>query len=401
MLCRAIFASSIPVLVATAAWVPGSSALAGEEQWPSAAQRELVQHRLASFPVQTLVKDVDWYQPQEVVPGGNSEPFEPIAEPTIAPEALKSARALVEEKDSYAFLVWRDGNLEHEYYADGILRSSRFATASMAKTVVALSFGAAIDQGKIGSVDDRLDSYVSTTQNTPRGTITLRNYLQMASLFETPNAQSADAETYWQYSLGDNIGEAVARWPETCEAGEEFCYANSNTAMLGWAIEGATGMRYSQWLSQSIWQPIGASEGRLWIDREGGWPRYSCCLHATAQDWLRIGLLILHKGKVGQRQVVSEGWMEQMLAGSPANPNYGFQIWRGSPHNPVRTYGKSVAAMVPAIEPFARDDVYFLDGSAGQRVYIIPSEGMVIVRIGAPRRDWDDSELPNILLRGV
>lgn len=371
------------------------------EAWPSPEQQELVQERLATFPRETLVKDVDWYQPQEAVPGGNAAPFVPVCEPTIPDQTLARAQAYIEEKDSYAFLVWRNGELEHEYYAPDFDRSSRYATASMAKTVVALALGVAIDRGLVTSIDDPIEKYVPIMRQTPRGAVSLRQYLQMSSRFETPVPTGPAAQVYWQYALGDNIGEAVARWPETCDQGKEFCYANANTAMLGWAIEGASQQRYAGWLSQAIWQPIGAADARYWIDREGGWPRYSCCLHASAQDWLRIGLLLLNRGKVGERQVVSSEWIDQMLAPSPANPNYGFQIWRGSPHNPQRSYGKSVSAIVPAKEPFARDDVYYLDGSAGQRVYIIPSEQMVIVRIGAPRIDWDDSELPNILLGGL
>ena len=90
-----------------------------------------------------------------------------------------------------------------------------------------------------------------------------------------------------------------------------------------------------------------------------------------------------------------------MLAPSPSNPNYGWQVWRGSPHNPGRTYGRGINAVVAAAEPFARDDVYFLDGSAGQRVYVVPSEKLVIVRIGTPSYKWDDSALPNLILAGI
>lgn len=52
-----------------------------------------------------------------------------------------------------------------------------------------------------------------------------------------------------------------------------------------------------------------------------------------------------------------------------------------------------------ACSPFASDDTYYLDGSGGQRVYVIPSEELVIVRIGTPRLDWDDSHLPNMVAK--
>lgn len=375
--------------------------MAQDAGWPSPEQRELAAERRANFPIEAQVRDVEWYQPQEIVTGSNAALFEPLPSPTISAQALARAQALVDEEDSYAFLVWRRGALEHEFYAGDFDSSSQFATASMGKTVVALALGAAVDRGLVASVEDPIARYIPSFVGSAQGQVPIRLYLEMASGIETPGFTGPHADAFTQYSLGDDIGAAAVRWPRTCIEGAEFCYANANTAMLGWVIEGATGMRYSQWLSDTIWGPIGAANGRLWLDREGGSPRYSCCHHASAQGWLRIGLLILNQGRVGDRQVVSPDWISRMLAPSAANPNYGWQIWRGSPHNPARTYGKAIRAVVAATEPFARDDVYYLDGSAGQRVYIVPSEELVIVRIGAPSMKWDDSALPNIILSGL
>jgi hypothetical protein len=83
------------------------------------------------------------------------------------------------------------------------------------------------------------------------------------------------------------------------------------------------------------------------------------------------------------------------------NPNFGMNFWRGSPHAPVRRYAKAVAMTVAAAKPFDRDDVVFIDGAGGQRVYVVPSAGLTIVRIGKPSLDWDDSELVNRVLAGV
>ena len=371
------------------------------DPWPSAAQVALVAERRASFPVQSLVTSVDWYQPQEVVAGGNAPDFIPLATPTLNPEAVAAAVALAEAQESHALLIWRSGQLEVERYWNGHARATRFETASMAKSVVALAMGAAVHRGKMRSVDDRLDRYVRSEKGTRRGAVPIRAYLEMASGIETPPFGGPIEGPYWQYAFGDDLRAAVAHWPDGCAPQTEFCYANANTSMLGWAIEGATGRRYVDWLSEAIWRPIGAKDAALWLDRKGGSPRFSCCLMASGQDWLRVGLLVLNKGKVGGKQLVPADWIARMTAPSAANPNYGWQIWRGSPHTPARGYGKAIGAKVPAKEPFARDDVVYFDGSAGQRVYIIPSEDMVIVRIGQPRMDWDDSALPNVVLSGV
>lgn len=382
-----------------------SSTVQAQEKpaWPSPDQIKLVHDRLASFPGDRGVAEVDWYEPQETVKGASrplSLPIKPATRNTIAPEAAAAAIAYAASKKSYALLVWRKGALELEQYWDGFGPTSRYETASMHKSVIALAIGAAVAAHKIHSVDDPIERYIPELKGTPRGTRPLRAYLEMASGIETPRPGD-DASVYYQYYLGNDLNTDVAHWPETCVPRTEFCYANANTHYLGWALSNATGMRYSQWLSRAVWQPIGASDARLWLDKAGGSPRYSCCLMATAPDWLKVGRLILDKGKAQGRQVVPASWIAAMTAPSPANPNYGWQIWRGSPHVASRSYGKSIRAHVPAAQPFARDDVLFFDGSAGQRVYVIPSEDMVIVRIGTPSVDWDDSHLPNLLLEGL
>ena len=85
----------------------------------------------------------------------------------------------------------------------------------------------------------------------------------------------------------------------------------------------------------------------------------------------------------------------------PNNPNYGFLTWLGTEHVDLRVYNSRASLRGYHSEPFAADDVAYFDGFGGQRVYIIPSADMVIVRTGALATDWDDARLPNLLLAGL
>jgi CubicO group peptidase (beta-lactamase class C family) len=124
-------------------------------------------------------------------------------------------------------------------------------------------------------------------------------------------------------------------------------------------------------------------------------------LFASAEDWLNVGRLILANGRMNGRQVVPASWIATMRTASPTNPNYGM-IWKGSPFQTERRYAKDVNYVVKASQPYAAQDLMFLDGYGGQRVYIVPSKQLVIVRIGvAQRNDWDDAALPNMILRGL
>lgn len=371
--------------------------------WPSPAQVELVQQRRASFPVATLVTSIDWYSPRETVPGAKEPPPLPLRaadQRRLKPAAVDAALALAERHNSHALLVWQAGALEIEHYGAGVGPATRYDTASMHKPVVALLLGAAIADGRIGSVDDPLGRYVPGLAP-ERARLPLRSLLEMASGLETPPVSNDAASPYWQSIFGDDLAAAIARWPQSGAPYERFYYANANTQFVAWAIERATGERYAAYLSRRLWAPMGAGDARVWLDREGGSARGFCCLQASARDWLRVGLLILEQGRVGDRVLVPASHVGRMLAPSQANPNFGWQMWRGSPYLAQRWYTPTLPVRVPAAEPFAADDVYYIDGSGGQRVYIVPSRRLVAVRIGPPSRGWDDAELPNLLLRGL
>ncbi|GGF79228.1 hypothetical protein GCM10011338_34500 [Alteromonas lipolytica] len=366
-----------------------------QESWPTPAQIDLVKSRMASFPAARFIYDVDWYSPLEIVPGNDKQPL--AVSPASSP-AIAQAIALAEKHDSYAFIYWQGGAIRSEKYWYEFNAQSRFDTASMHKTVVAVLLGIAQQQGLINSVDDPVARYLPELAGTPRGEISLRAMLEMASGITTPPVSTDPASPYYQTYFGDDLKQAVAHWPMRFAPYEEFFYANANTQYLAWIIERTSQMRYADFLSEYLWKPLGAADARLWLDHEGGSPRASCCLQASARDWLKFGLLLLKQGQLNDTRIVPAEWIAAMTRPSATNPNYGWQIWRGSPHNPARIYGKGIPAVVPAKQAFLQDDVYFLDGSGGQRVYVIPSADMVIVRIGKADHSWDDSALPNLLL---
>lgn len=370
-----------------------------QDLWPSEEQRKLVSDRRATFPgAPGFVTDVDWYEPLELVPGSNTRALNIELEDNVT---IDAAYDVLIRHDTYAFVYWRDGAIRAERYWGTVTDTTRFDTASMHKTVVALMLGVASDQGLIDSVDDNLAKYLPELANKPQGSIPLKALLEMASGIRTPAFSDDPANPYWQFYLGNDLWQAASHWPIKTKPFEEFYYANANTQYLQWVIERTSGMRYTDFLSKYLWVPIGANTARLWLDREGGSSRASCCLQASARDWLRFGLLLLQNGQSGSQQVVSQEWIEAMSAPSKNNPNYGWQIWRGSPHNPHRSYGSGIPVTIPAKRPFLNEDTIYLDGSGGQRVYVIPSANTVIVRIGKPTFEWDDSELPNLLVRAA
>lgn len=367
-------------------------------------------YRLATFDRMNSMTDVEWYKPSTEVKAGNP-PAIPVAEPgekTIPEETLEAVAAWAEGNKSMAVLVWHKGALQYEWFGPGFDETSYMESASMHKSVMALLYGIAIDQGHIESLDEPAANYLTEWQNDERSNITIRNMLQMAhGLARAPGGFSLLGDNM-QLTMGSDWGGIALKSPAEDPPGTIFAYSNLNSQLLGLLLQRAVDMPYAEFLEKNLWSKVAESSAWVWLDSPGGLAKTSGSLFTPARNWLRLGLLHLNKGRVGDEQVVPESWIDEVITPSPTNPNYGLQTWLGTEYMEKVTYGKGVAAHVPHSEPFLADDVVYFDGANGQRVYVIASEDLVIVRTGQGSLDfqtgafrWDEPELPNLVLRGI
>ncbi len=345
------------------------------------------------------VLDIGGLSPLEVVKGAPGAPIVQTARPTLAPKAAQAAIAYVSPMNTESLLVWQGGALQLEWYGPGFGPDSQSLPASMMKPVMTLALGQAIAQGKIKSVDEPVSDFLPEWANDPRGRITIRQVLQMNSGLQKDAATSGGGRGA-QLMLGVDMEPVLLDAKLVAAPGTIFDYNNTNPSLLGVILQRATGERYAQWLSETIWKPIGAKDGYVWLDGPGGLARTACCYVATGGDWLRLGLLIKNKGQVDGKPVVDPAWIEAMIAPSPNNPNFGYNVWRASPYLPHRGYGVGTTT-VPAAKPFLAADMVYFDGAVGERVYISRARDLVIVRIGSSAPAWDDSVLPNIIVEGL
>ena len=88
-----------------------------------------------------------------------------------------------------------------------------------------------------------------------------------------------------------------------------------------------------------------------------------------------------------------------MATPSKVNPQYGLQVWLGREHTPMRADSAANPIKVPHAEPFVAKDIVYFDGFGGQRVYVMPSQGLVIARFGEVNLAYDDAVIPNLLAR--
>ena len=356
---------------------------------------------------QTAVSYPGWISPTATVEGDFRVPLA-SADPldwALSVTAIMDLVHYAEQVESFSLIVHHGESIQMETYWRDFYPNDVTETYSMAKSVLGLMFGFAVEDGFINSIDDPVTDYVAEWKGTDKDRITIRHALQMASglehfrfnfsLWQNPYHKAP------RLFIGASMENALLRFDLEAPPGTEFSYNSANTQLLMLILQRATGRDYADYVSEKLWRPLGAKPATIWMDRDGGMPKAYAFFQARPRDWLRIGLAIKNRGVVDGRQVIPAQWLDLMTTPSPNNPKYGLQMWIGTPHVAERFYNRNTPFGVRQREPFLVDDVVFFDGGGGQRVYVIPSADLVIVRTGLPSSDWDDAVIPNIVLRDL
>jgi CubicO group peptidase (beta-lactamase class C family) len=345
--------------------------------------------RMRSHPANSIL-DVAWYQPKEAVPGAERPVPLPVAD-DIAPDAFAEAVKLAEAKNASALLVVHEGRVVLDRHWHGHKPGDQTNSASMAKTVTALLIGIALGEGKIASIDEPASKWIPAWRDDARSKITLRHLLQMHAGLKPMGEYEEPYSDASYLALGTDSRYVVDNVTAVEEPGRRYDYNNVNFQVLGVVLEAATGRRYADYLSEKLWKPIGASDAAVWLDREGGTARTFGYLFARTEDWARLGLLLLHEGQYNGKAVVPPDYIREMLKPSPTEPTYGLGIWIANDEHQRQDREP----------PFAAPGIFYLDGRFKQRVYIIPSRDVVIVRVGENAKGWEESALPNAVLKGI
>jgi len=350
-------------------------------------------------------------RPNEPVAGGDSFilPHATPEERTIDDLSIKAVKDYAAGFDSDALIIVHRGRIQAEWYAPGMDRNSLTQSGSMHQSVLALLIGIAIEQGVIGSIDDPVGKYIDEWRDRPRGDITLRELMMMSSgLTRHPFTLNPFSEAFrWRYS-GNTLPYVLKTPMADWNPGTRFEYNDVNVELLGTVLERASGKRYAEYLEKNLWQPMGGQEARIWLDSEFGDAFTSCCLMASALDWARLGELMLKRGTVNGRHIVPGEWIDAMIRPSPVSKWYGLLTWLAYDDdvNP-RSRDPATLGAFARKNPFLARDVYYFSGRGAQRVYVVPSRELVIVRLGPssgrkPLRDgWDNAYLVNSVISGI
>jgi CubicO group peptidase (beta-lactamase class C family) len=240
-------------------------------------------------------------------------------------------------------MIIKDGVIKVERYQYDRTPAQRFVSNSMAKSIVSLAVGIALQEGKIASLDDRADKYATKMAGTLYGETTIRNLLRMSSgaHFEERYDGKDDLERFGRAVIRGGVEEAAkVITVRDAPQGTRFSYASAETEVLAGVLRGATGMSVSEYLGPRLWQAMGAETSALWRAERTGLERAAGNFNATLRDYGRLGIVLANDGmrpdtkqQVIPRDYLLEAtdWRRAPDAFQPrtATPYYGYsyQFW--------------------------------------------------------------------------
>jgi len=156
--------------------------------------------------------------------------------------------------------------------------------------------------------------------------------------------------------------------------GSAWEYTSGNTLILSRIIRDAVGgnaQDVADLARKELFEPLGITTATIEFDATGT-PIGCTNILASARDWARFGTLYLNDGVANGQRILPEGWVNYSAAPTLGN-DYGAGFWTN--HGSHGDAADRIQAGMP-------EDAFYGSGNLGQRVVIIPSEGLVIVRLG-------------------
>ncbi len=307
---------------------------------------------------------------REIAPAPNPTPL-----PPGKPLAIPGIDDYMKGQNASALLIVQDGTVRFERYALDFDAQGRWTSFSVAKSFTSTLVGAAIQDGFIKSLDDKVSIYIAGLKDSAYDDVTVRQLLTMSSGvkwnedYEDPNSDVSQFNKAKPEPGLDAIVSYMRRLPRAHPPGEKWNYNTGETNLVGLLVSSATKKTLSDYLEEKIWEPAGMEAKATWLLGKTGQEIAGCCIQAATRDYARMGLFVLANGNAGGKQITPKDWFAQATTKQMPIPfagrGYGFQWW---------TYdGGSVAAR----------------GIFGQGIFIDPKRKLVI----ASNANWTRASL--------
>ena len=284
-------------------------------------------------------------------------------------------RVLEGSKSTAFVVIQNDSVVLEKYWLDGgeqVLSNS----FSMAKSILSLLVGAAIEEGFIKSVEQDVINFIPEIKNIDsKKPVKIKHLLGMSSGYDWfenyKRPISVTAKAYY----GDNIKKLMFKRSFISGPGEFFKYQSGDTQLLGILLERAVGENVSSYAERVLWSKIGATKNALWtLDSEGGMEKTFCCFNSTARDFAKIGMVMLGRGGINDSVIVSRDYVDWLLNIPTLKMGDRGALGFGET---INHYSNSwyLAEVLDR-------RVFYAKGFLGQYIVVVPDLNLVFVRLG-------------------
>jgi CubicO group peptidase (beta-lactamase class C family) len=265
---------------------------------------------------------------------------------------------------SAALLIVHDGKLRLERYGLGFDNTGRWTSFSVAKSFTSTLVGAAIRDGHIKSMHDKVTDYIPQMKGSAYDDVSVRQLLTMTSGIQwnedyaDPKSDVAQFNKHQPEEGIDALVSYMRRLPRAVPPGTRWNYSTGETNLVGILVSQAVKKPLATYLSEKIWAPAGMEQQATWLLSKTGQEISGCCIQAAARDYARFGQFILGGARVNGQGIAPDGWLAEATStrtgiGQP-NRGYGYQWW---------TYA---------------DGSFAARGIFGQGIFIDPTRKLVI-----------------------
>ena len=258
----------------------------------------------------------------------------PRGEPISIP---MNVEIYMREQRTAGLVIIQDGKLRLEEYGLGFDASGQWTSFSVAKSFTSTLVGAAIKDGFINSIEDKVSDYIPNLKGSAYDDVSIKQLLTMTSGVrwnEDYEDKNSDVALFNEHKAEPGVDATVSYMrtlSREAPAGDKWAYKTGETNLIGVLVSSATGKTLSAYLSEKIWAPFGMEHNGSWLLGSTGHEISGCCIQASTRDFARFGQFMLAGAQIDGKPVLPEKWIaaattRQADIGHPGK-GYGYQWW--------------------------------------------------------------------------
>ncbi|WP_353205977.1 serine hydrolase [Sphingorhabdus sp.] len=300
--------------------------------------------------------------------------------PLPAVEPLKigmDVDAYMKAQRTAGLVILQDGKVRMEKYGLDFTAQGKWTSFSVAKSFTSTMVGAAIKDGYIKSIDDKVSAYIPDLKGSAYDDVTIKQLLTMTSGvkwnedYTDPKSDVALFNLHKAEKGMDVTVSYMRKLPREAPAGTKWVYKTGETNLIGVLVSSATKKTLSSYLSEKVWAPFGMEQDATWLLGSTGHEISGCCIQASTRDYARFGAFIMGGAKINGVGILPDDWLAPATSKQAdigmAGKGYGYQWW---------TYD---------------DGSFAAQGIFGQGIFIDPKRNLVI----ASNSNWPKATDPD------